>query len=519
MSSNNKQYCYYEGEQTVSFPTLSETYLTCAHCLKLYKPSSLTAHFKSCEVRNAIIELNKNASRLGSDVGHSPALTKFVHRNVVFPMRGREYSLEEEEQVMQMFRMRRENRLAYDFSYGNDFMRASASKPKAAAANRARAQLVNRVKREPKVAAANRAKAQLMDRVKREQILGTTPPNDEDFKLSEVDLSYERYKYESWKAKEMKRIRDRDLGNGDGSSEDYEHEPPPKKGKRQANMLPTSYDKPKTKNCPVQAGDALSPAPVNRRAVDVHLVYADSKIRLKEFEKDGKIYVEAEPGVEYFIAIRRVDMEDPSVILANCYVDGKYLGYQQSFSVIDPEPHYTGFWSRVNGIDRHTTLQFAKPSPAKPGKGYKGEIGRIEVLLHKGIYKASKQRGDAISSTELDPTVDVARATLRNQKFLLTAPGTTTRTNNKEGSIQSSYTKGALIDRITLYYCSALGMIENGVIPKPGSWTLHRMIYPVQPGQLRARFDLKPRPEHSEEGKEIEIVDLTDDSKPAKFTW
>ena len=43
----------------------------------------------------------------------------------------------------------------------------------------------------------------------------------------------------------------------------------------------------------------------------VQLVYADSKVPLKEHVKDGEVYVEAEPDVDYFIAVRRIDMDGP----------------------------------------------------------------------------------------------------------------------------------------------------------------------------------------------------------------
>ena len=45
---------------------------------------------------------------------------------------------------------------------------------------------------------------------------------------------------------------------------------------------------------------------VVRNGYQVQLVDARTKIPFKEHEKDGKIYVEAEPDAEYFIAIRRI---------------------------------------------------------------------------------------------------------------------------------------------------------------------------------------------------------------------
>ena len=41
-----------------------------------------------------------------------------------------------------------------------------------------------------------------------------------------------------------------------------------------------------------------------RSAAALKCVYADTKVPLKEHAKDGEIYVEAEPDVDYFIAVR-----------------------------------------------------------------------------------------------------------------------------------------------------------------------------------------------------------------------
>ena len=55
---------------------------------------------------------------------------------------------------------------------------------------------------------------------------------------------------------------------------------------------------------------------VVRSGFEVNLVDATTKIPFKEHEKDGKIYVEMEAEAEYFIAVRRVNMDGPPTILA-----------------------------------------------------------------------------------------------------------------------------------------------------------------------------------------------------------
>lgn len=64
---------------------------------------------------------------------------------------------------------------------------------------------------------------------------------------------------------------------------------------------------------------------------EVKLVEAQSKVPFKEFSHDGKIYVEAEPGQEYFISIEKKGTEFHSgTLLTDNYVDGKSLVYPRA---------------------------------------------------------------------------------------------------------------------------------------------------------------------------------------------
>ena len=40
----------------------------------------------------------------------------------------------------------------------------------------------------------------------------------------------------------------------------------------------------------------------------------------------------------------------------------------------------------------------------------------------------------------------------------------------------------AYLRAVTLNYCSALGLMEVGVLEKPGHWEYHRMRHPAGPG-------------------------------------
>ena len=123
---------------------------------------------------------------------------------------------------------------------------------------------------------------------------------------------------------------------------------------------------------------------VVRSGFEVQLVSADTKIPFKEHVKDGKIYVEAEPDAEYYIAIRRVNMEGPPVITSYYYVDEAYLGYTCHHERAEAELAYRGVWSRFNGVSTNTAFQFAKPSRAVNREGYRG-------VMEKGKPNSTKE--------------------------------------------------------------------------------------------------------------------------------
>jgi hypothetical protein len=249
---------------------------------------------------------------------------------------------------------------------------------------------------------------------------------------------------------------------------------------------------------------------VVRSGFEVQLVYADSKTPLKEFEKDGKIYVEAEPDAEYFISIRRIDRSGPPTIISYYYIDGSFLGYTSTFSSVMPNPSYKGLFSRNNGVLKNVALKFSKPQIAKDGdkEGYRGGMGKAEIKLYHGLPEGIKTMKDFAPDFD-SALAGAANAADGKKKFLLSTKGSTTiKTENQHQKYQS-YGQGALIDSITLNYCSALGMIEAGVLPKPDMWTHERMKRPARPGQLSVAA--KSMKDPVDPSKLIELIDLSGD--------
>ncbi|GKY99190.1 hypothetical protein MPSEU_000874400 [Mayamaea pseudoterrestris] len=275
---------------------------------------------------------------------------------------------------------------------------------------------------------------------------------------------------------------------------------------------------------------------VVRSGFEVQLVNAVSKVSFKEHDKDGETYVEVEPDVDYFVAIRRINAGP--LMVAYIIVDGNNLGYKICYleykQVITSEPAYwyTGIWSRIDGEEKRSALRFVKPNWTKEDTGYKELTGYVEVALYEGVANDAKSVEPTNCISKFKPNLmmkvnfECECACMSKKKYLLSAPGSTTppapvksgaKGNENGGTYSTSYTPGALIDRIKLHYCTAVGLTEVGILPKPPLWEYQRLTHPVASGQERARHDVMRHP--SVKDKLIEVVDMTDEMLPPLFTW
>ena len=245
---------------------------------------------------------------------------------------------------------------------------------------------------------------------------------------------------------------------------------------------------------------------VVRSGFEIQLVSADTKIPFKEHEKDGKVYVEAEPDAEYFIAVRRADSSGPHYVVGSFYIDGKFLGYCTAHRGVEKKPCHKGVFSRTNGVSKHVALKFSKPKLAKDGDGYSGGMGKAEVKLYEGIYKGTT------TAYDYAPDFDNALASAANagdgkKKFLLTSKGSTSVSHINSAQLKC-FAKGNLIDSIVLHYCSVLGLIEVGVLPKPDLWVHEQMKHPARNENQDAVL-VKVKKDPVDSTKLIEFIDLS----------
>ena len=214
----------------------------------------------------------------------------------------------------------------------------------------------------------------------------------------------------------------------------------------------------------------------------IGLVYADTKMPFKEHTKDGKIYVEVEPDVEYFISMQQTGTSRSGTTILSYHVDGKDLNYHQCSSKCRDEPSYKGISNRQNGVTTKRALKFMKPRISQDGTNVNRDLlmGKVEIKMYDGILKGYKDNHKDITSTFTTAAVDLEQSGLVKKKSLRSGEGEITLTKKTSGKPHASFKRGAHIDTVTLNYCAALGLMEVGVLEKPDAWTHHRMKRPAK---------------------------------------
>jgi hypothetical protein len=252
----------------------------------------------------------------------------------------------------------------------------------------------------------------------------------------------------------------------------------------------------------------------------IELVYADTKMPFKEHTKDGKIFVEVEPDVEYFLSIQQNGTSRGGVTLLNFSVDGKNLGFEQRNTRCTDEPTYKGIWSRENGVSTMKALKFTKPLISQDGTNVTRGLlmGKVEIMMYDGIRNGYKDHQKDITSTFTAAAVDINQSGLAKKKSLRSGEGEITETKNLSTKRRPNYKRGTPFDTVTRNHCTALGLMEVGVLEKPDAWTHHRMKRPAKADQGAPR--VRPKRIHdpgTAESKTVELFDLcaagSDDEK------
>ena len=245
----------------------------------------------------------------------------------------------------------------------------------------------------------------------------------------------------------------------------------------------------------------------------IEIVEAQSKIPFKEHHKDGKIFVEVEPEIEYYISTQKITSTSHHRTRLEIYIDGQKLDYHVDYKPLEigTAPTYRGLRSVANGFRTYTALKFEKPRSTYNGgtRVMPGQLmGKIELIIYENIptggtrvstaHQAKKTIGSGIDS-------ELAQGSKR-KKVLRSTEGTANFSGKHNSTAHKrSYKKGRLVDTITLNYCAAVGLIVAGVLPKPTDiYEHHRMVQKF----TRVRRRVEPLPINSED-----TIDLCHDDE------
>jgi hypothetical protein len=253
----------------------------------------------------------------------------------------------------------------------------------------------------------------------------------------------------------------------------------------------------------------------------VELVDATSKKSFKKFEaSDGNVFYEVEPDADYLIKVQVVGPDvDPSTNFRfDIKVDGICLDYHQILTKKDGN-RYLGLLERRNGRSTKKAFRFKVPSIFSHSMTANTEPfhGTVEMDISLAIYTGCKEIGDIKPHKEASGIPNRKKSLRTGEGKLLTC--------FKPKKIQKKYERGCSLHRIKVNYCTTVGLIEAGILPKPPYWEMQRIIRkrppcteeelkraaPSKKIKIAAVFDqgilISP-------AREVELFDLVDDEEP-----
>lgn len=235
----------------------------------------------------------------------------------------------------------------------------------------------------------------------------------------------------------------------------------------------------------------------------------------KEFvNSDGKVFVEAHPGAQYFIDVKLVDrsgVKNADKICAHFIVDKKDLGFRQNIpmngsvaragiKLVDGDRGALAFTiPKIKYVDTHSSQA---GSHADFTESF---CGSVIVCIHESVLATAGSTSSAcptaasLFSARISPifrptttaNLDIPAQeenVFKDKKLMRSTAGTAvlnrqkprdaskpvqnkpvpaaTKTKNTK-KVTKTYQRGPHIATITVNYCSTVGLIAVGVLPKP----------------------------------------------------
>lgn len=263
------------------------------------------------------------------------------------------------------------------------------------------------------------------------------------------------------------------------------------------------------------------------------IVNADTKLPFQEHVgPDGKVYAEVEPGTEYFIQLEVVGGNEDRVAYFQTFVDDNKLN-QYFWSKRHFGPHLEGLSSFQNGVWTKKSFHFRSPDFVEDGSSSLSAsavlMGSIKIQVSEGIYLGTHDDDFKGGMTQEETQVAVNDGDSLKNKTLRTVAGKTHSSGSGDNHFDSSvpkdtwegYVDGALLEEINIHYCTALGLIHAGILPKPPIWDFHRLKWALPKDdeessvssfpcdKIRVEAVTSPGGGELVAGKEYELWDLT----------
>jgi len=237
--------------------------------------------------------------------------------------------------------------------------------------------------------------------------------------------------------------------------------------------------------------------------------------------EDGTPFIEVEPDAEYFLKIG-INSDFKSVTYT-MQVDGEDLGYMSTN--VSCKGAMRGLWSLNKGQETHKALKFrglydqteeetniSLPNDSNGGDG--DWVGEIVVSFFE--YIELEEYAD-IEDKKPNWRGSQTSVNCEKKKSVKSGKGTTTKTKAASRKVKN-WKIGNIIETITVKYCTTVGLIHIGVLPKPPYWNWARVNFPDEALHLKTKLVepeiLKFTTTNQdgnvvEEDKNVELFDLT----------
>lgn len=236
-------------------------------------------------------------------------------------------------------------------------------------------------------------------------------------------------------------------------------------------------------------------------------------------------YYEVEPGLEYLI--RAKNNGNNKVITVTFAVDGQDLGYN---SMISPGQSVDkGLWAydQITATSGHKALQFHKSfnqssrsvDDNDKANNYANNIGIVRATFYEYIKLDGYFSMSSITSKFNDDNQVHVGNNEDSKKFLKSSAGKKQILRHDSGR-RDNWKLGCKLGTIKVKYCSVVGLIADGVLPKPPMWEWYKLIKPSAIAKASAsttpkvdpvvlKHDLHDNNGNVLETKEYELFDMT----------